>query len=318
MPNRNRSLLVLLAGFVLGSLFWLPQVSVAQTQVEAIPLSLYREKVAAYQDVLTQPDGAAQLATVQREVAAMRQVELPSGMVLTLQPLLGDPAEDVLDLPTAQARLATVLHELAAAPNDETAARLLLLTTIFQRSEFVARDSLWQRFWRWLRSWLPDIQTSEQGAGAGGALFQGVGWALIAVGALLLIWLLSYWLQNLLGSFVGGIERRQGQDKAEMPPSATAARSAAYRLADAGSYREAVRHLYLSALLRLHERNRLTYHPSDTNREVLTAVREQPQLHQQLQPVVETFDDVWYGIHEPDRTAFDNYVTAIEKLEEAA
>ncbi|MEZ4729517.1 MAG: hypothetical protein R3E79_20490 [Caldilineaceae bacterium] len=226
MSSRNRLLLALLTGLVLGNLLWWPQVSVAQTQAEAIPLSMYREKVAAYHDVLTQADGAAQLAAVQQELAAIQQVELPSGAVLTLQPLLGDPAEAELDLTTAQARLATVLHELAATPNDDTAARLLLLTTIFQRPEFVARDSLWQRFWRWLRSWLPEIETSDQGAGADSALFQWVGWALIGVGALLLIWLLSYWLQTLLGSFVGGIERGTGQGEAALPPSAGAARSA--------------------------------------------------------------------------------------------
>jgi hypothetical protein len=49
---------------------------------------------------------------------------------------------------------------------------------------------------------------------------------------------------------------------------------------------------------------------------VLAAVRNQPLLHQQLQPVVETFDDIWYGVHEPDRTSFDHYVAAVEKLEE--
>ena len=84
---------------------------------------------------------------------------------------------------------------------------------------------------------------------------------------------------------------------------------------DVHSYRDAVRQLYLSALLSLHERNLITYQPSDTNREVLTAIRNQPHLYQQLQPVIATFDDVWYGVHEPDRTTFDSYVVAVEELE---
>jgi hypothetical protein len=142
-----------------------------------------------------------------------------------------------------------------------------------------------------------------------------LGWGLIGVGAILLIWLFSYWLQSLFGSFVGGKERQPTESDDAFPPTAAAARASAHQLADAGSYRDAVRQLYLSAILALHERNLLTYQQSDTNREVLLAARHQPRLHQQLQPVVATFDDVWYGIHEPDRTAFDSYVSAVEKLE---
>lgn len=300
-------------------LLWLltftPAPMLAQSSGKPLPLARYLAEVATAEKLLAQPDGAARLRTVQQTFAAIRQVELPSGAIITPPPLLGDPAEEEIELATARLRLATIQDELAAAPDDETAARLLLLTAIFQRPEFVERDSLWQRFWRWLRSWLPTMESNESSAGASGVLFQWLGWALIGVGALLLIWLLSYWLQNLLGTLVGGVERRHSNDM-EMPQSAAAARTSAHKLADAGSYREAVRHLYLSALLTLHERNLLTYQPSDTNREVLTAVRNQPLLYQQLQPVIATFDDVWYGVHEPDRTSFDSYVVAVEKLEE--
>lgn len=312
-PAASRRLLALL---LLWLLSFALQPALAQSPGAALSLARYQEEIATAEALLAQPDGDTHLATVRQTLAAIRQIELPSGAIITPPPLLGDPAEDELDLATARQRLASVRSELTAAPNDATAARLLLLTAIFQRPEFVERDSLWQRFWRWLRSWLPTLERSESGAEAGGALFQWLGWALIGMGAVLLIWLLSYWLQTLLGSFVGGVERRQGNDELETPQSAAAARTSAHKLADAGSYREAVRHLYLSALLTLHERDLLTYQPSDTNREVLTAVRNQPLLHQQLQPVIATFDDVWYGIHEPDRTSFDSYVVAVEKLEE--
>jgi hypothetical protein len=293
-----------------------PHALLAQTNTDVIPLSAYQEKLLAWQAVLAQSDDAAQAATIQQEVAAIRQVELPTGAVVTLHPLLGDPDAGAIDIAMARTYLATAINELAAAANDDTAARLLLLTQIFQRAEFVERDSLWQRFWRWLRSWLPTVEPTESSAAPMAPLFQWLGWALIGIGAVLLIWLLSYWLQSLLASFIGGVERSQTTENQSLPQSVAEARANAHQLANAGSYRNAVRHLYLSALLALHERNRITYQQSDTNREVLTAVRNQPQLHQQLQPVIETFDDVWYGVHEPDRTSFDSYVAAVEKLEE--
>jgi hypothetical protein len=306
-----RSLIVLLC-----LLYGAPSLALAQSRGETMTLARYQEEIVIAEELLAQPDGDDHLASVRQTFAAIQEVELPSGAVITLLPLLGEPAEEKIDLATARLRLSTVRNELLAAPEDETAARLLLLTSIFQQPEFVERDSLWQRFWRWLRSWLPTVDSSEQEAGAGGAPYRWLGLALIGLGAVLLIWLLSYWLQTLLGSFIGGGERPQGNDALESPPTAAAARTSAHKLADAGSYREAVRHLYLSALLTLHERNLITYQPSDTNREVLRAVRNQPLLHQQLQPVIATFDDVWYGVHEPDRTSFDNYVAAVAKLEE--
>jgi len=289
----------------------------AQQATVTRSLADYQTQLLRWQATLAQPDGAANLEAVQQAIAAIQQIELPNGTVLNLQPLLGNPAAETLDLATAQRRLATLIDELNATANDDTDARLALLTTIFQRTEFVSRDSLWDRFWRWLRTWLPDRRTGASNAGSLAPLFQGLGWALVGVGVVLLIWLLSYWLQNLLGSFMGGVERRPPDIAGEIPQTAVAARSSAHQLAGAGSYREAVRYLYLSALLTLYERDLITYQPSDTNREVLTALRDQPHLYQQLQPVVKTFDDVWYGVHEPDRASFDTYVAAVEKLEEA-
>ena len=281
-----------------------------------LTLAAYQQKLAVWQAALAHAREPSQVTAIQADIATIQQIILPSGLVITVHPLLGEPSKEPIDLVIARQRITTVLAELKAASKDQTAARLPLLTAIFQRAEFVEHDSLWSRFWRWLRSWLPRIEPNESSSAPIVPLAQWAGWALFGLGVLLLTWLLSYWLQNLLGGFVGGVERRATADESALPETAAAARTTAHKLADAGSYREAVRHLYLAALLALHERHVLTYQPSDTNREVLAAVSAQPRLHQQLQPVVETFDNVWYGVHEPDRTAFDQYAAAIEKLEE--
>lgn len=301
-------------------LSWLSGVPSAAYAQNSTPITLaaYEKKVEAWQAAVTAATEPSQVTALQAEVAAIRQLTLPSGTVITLQPLLGEPGQDKLDLATARLRLATLLAELQAAPQDQTAARLQQLATIFQRPEFVEHDSLWQRFWRWLRSLLPSQAAETSTPASVAPLFSWIGWALFGLGVVLLIWLLSSWLQNLVGSFIGDVERRSVAAESDLPATAAAARTTAQQLANAGSYREAVRHLYLAALLALHERELLTYQPSDTNREVLAAVQAQPVLHEQLQPVVETFDKVWYGVHEPDRLAFDRYAAAVEKLEEVS
>lgn len=304
-------LLLLLCSAALPSLH-------AQSE-QPLTLAAYRQKLVAWQAALADARKPSEVVAIQADMATIQQLVLPGGTVITLHPLLGEAGKAPVDLAIARQRVATMLAELNAAPQDQTAVRLQSLAAIFQRAEFVEHDSLWQRFWRWLRSWLPRVETNRSSTAAPLApLSQWLGWALFGVGVLLLIWLLSYWLQNLLGRFVGDGERRAPTDETAIPETAAAARTSAYKLADAGSYREAVRHLYLAALLALHERHVLIYHSSDTNREVLAAVRAQPRLHHQLQPVVETFDNVWYGIHEPDRTAFDQYAAAVEKLEEVS
>lgn len=302
-------------GLLLLSLLSVGSLSLRAQDSPSLTLAAYQKKLEAWQAALTDASAPSQLTALQAEVATIQQITLPSGAMMTIRPLLGQPGEDTMDRATARRRMTSVIAELNAAPNDQTAERLQLLTAIFQRPDFVAHDSLWQRFWRWLRSWLPSLPTNDRRPEPVAPLFQWVGWALFGLGAALLIWLLSYWLQHLLGSFMDGVERRAAAETA-LPETAAAARTTAHRLAAAGSYREAVRHLYLAALLALHERNLLTYQPSDTNREVLATVQARPRLHQQLQPVVETFDNVWYGVHEPDRTAFDQYAAAVDKLEE--
>ncbi|MCB0086165.1 MAG: hypothetical protein KDE47_34730, partial [Caldilineaceae bacterium] len=172
----------------------------------------------------------------------------------------------------ALARIQLVRSQLAAAAGDDSAARLALLQQVLARPEFTQRESIGQRLQRWL---------SELGArlfpAASGQRARGIGqlgpfvfWAIVIVGGGALILLLSYWLQGLLAGLVGDAEaRRRTLDGDEAPLTAHSAREQAARLAQDGSYRQAVRQLYLSALLTLDERGVIQYDRSLTNREVL-------------------------------------------------
>ncbi|MCB8965346.1 MAG: DUF4129 domain-containing protein [Ardenticatenaceae bacterium] len=83
------------------------------------------------------------------------------------------------------------------------------------------------------------------------------------------------------------------------------------QLANAGQYREAVRHLFLAALLTLAENRAITLDQSLTNHELLIEARRHPALAHALQPVVYTFDRVWYG-YQPLTPA--DYETAVQQI----
>lgn len=258
---------------------------------------------------------------LQSDFLELQQVTVEENQIIELSPLLGTTAESLPSAEVAQERVAFLLEHLndrASSPSNGTVeAKLALLTTIFAQDAFVQRESLWQRFWRWLRSWLPDFPQGGNGSEAGWSslLFNLVGYLIIAVAAIFLIYLLSLWLKNILGGFLGGVATKRRLTPDGEFISATEAKVQAETFAQGGNFREAVRRLYLAALLTLDERSLLHYDRSNTNREVLATLRNNPTLYNQLQPVVEIFDDVWYGIHEPDRAVFDRYKAAVEQLE---
>jgi len=286
----------------------------AQVQPAPITLAEYRVRLTQAAQRLSQADATFKTVTVvQAELATIQSVQLPSGALVAAQPLL--KAGELPDREIALARIKLVLAQLDAAANDNTTARLALLDSVLARPEFNPTLPWWQRLLRWLRTFLPEVDINPTTLPAQRTLMQVVTWTIAGVGAILLVWLLSYWIQAFLGNFVIDFaKRRQAHSGETAPLTAGAARQQATTLARSGNYRNAVRQLYLSALLTLEEQNLLHYDRSQTNREVLAHLRSQPAVQQQLQPVVETFDDVWYGIHEPDQATFDSYAQEVDAL----
>lgn len=303
-----------LSCLLLGVCLLLSPLIHAQTSTERLSLAEYQTRLEEMRSRLADATDVTIVQAVQAELAAIAEVQIAKGKSVKLKPLLGANADEAPALEAAHNRVEVVVGQLGAAHKDRTEERMALLTAILQRREFRQQESLWARLLRWLRSLLPDELSTPTAAPT--ALSQTVGWGAAAIGAILVILLLSYWLQGLLGSFVTGREKeRQGKNEAE-PMTATAARQRAQTEANIGNFRAAVRQLYRSALLTLDERNLIQYDRSQTNREVLASIRQNQPLYHQLQPVVETFDDVWYGVHEPDRATFDRYAQAVKALEE--
>jgi len=279
----------------------------AQAQRGAISLADYRARLVVALDSISQGHRAADALSLPPSVL------LTSGETVVPAPLFPPESEG----PVASARLSTAIQQIDLSANDNSAARLAQLERVAARLDLL-QLSLWERFTRWLWQWLDRLRpdTSPVAGGAlGNAVTNLVGWAVIGVGGLLLLLLLSYWLRRLLSGLLSG----RGPDDplavaGGLPVSAAQARQQATEQADSGNYREAVRRLYLAALLHLAERELFRFDRSLTNREVLGRVDASAPARAHLEPVVETFDRVWYGEQEPDEMAFHSYSREIDAL----
>ncbi len=266
-------------------------------------------------------DESRALAAARRELAPFTAIQLPNGEIAPVQPLLG-AAGTPLTRADAAARLATARTQLQLAANDQTAARLALLDPVWQLPEFTRGETLGERFLRWLSELLdglfPDLQPNPAAQRATSTVAELAGWAIAAIAGLVLLWLLGLWLRRFLGRFVADAAAAQPGDDAALPRTPAEARARADELARTGAYRDAVRNLYLAALLGLERRRLVPADRSLTNREVLAQVPAENALQPLLRPVVDTFDVVWYGVQEPDAATFTDYAARIDSLEQVA
>ncbi|HXF85931.1 MAG TPA: DUF4129 domain-containing protein [Anaerolineales bacterium] len=135
----------------------------------------------------------------------------------------------------------------------------------------------------------------------------------LTIAAILLFLLALYFVsRNLSRSLVREAELTAQGGKGML--TSTEALQHAHTLSNAGDYRNAIRYLYLSALLTLDERGLLRYDRSRTNREVLHSVASKPQLERPLRSVIEVFDRAWYGFEPVDKETFQAYVAHVEEL----
>lgn len=318
--------MVCLAVLVVGALMvGQPDRVVAQATENTPPsvlLADYETALTQARDVLATANDDTAVETARQILSAIEQVQLPKGDTVTLRPILGDSGQPLAHA-DALARLTLVLHQLQAASTDDAAARLAVLANVLTGPEFSQGESLWDRFRRWLdelwNRFFPERTADPTTAAAVETTGNIVGWAFAIAGTAALIWLLSYWLRGLIHSFVANAERSgPDMDGDGAPQTPAEARQRAGNLALTGNYRDAVRHLYLSALLTLEERGLVTHDRSLTNREVLASLAPEHPLRPHMQPVVDTFDAVWYGVQEPDDQTYHSYTHAIDALEALA
>ena len=80
------------------------------------------------------------------------------------------------------------------------------------------------------------------------------------------------------------------------------------------NFRDALRYLYLSAILHLQEQGILTYDKSLTNLEYLHTLQMRVELQDALRPVIQVFDDVWYGYKPCNADTIENYRGLLQKV----
>jgi hypothetical protein len=216
---------------------------------------------------------------------------------------------DEPDLAAVSARLAALSRELEAWPIRQPAPDAFeKLTAILARPEFQSQprvdlSPLLERLSE-LLDFLPDLSA--------------VPWlgSLLLIGTVVVLaGIVAYFAAGLWGSFAAQAEvDEEGAEAGRL--SASQALDRSREMAKAGDYRTAVRLLYLSTLLMLEERNLLRYDRTLTNREYLRQVAANSSLEGALRPVVDTFDEVWYGQVEPDSVRYEAYAHQVDQVRE--
>jgi hypothetical protein len=308
---------------VLLALAWWPaaRIQAQDAAPAAVALDEYAAALEAAQGDLSGGD-AASLARARERLAVYDRLTLPSGAEITLSPLLGAEGDDLTPA-AAEGRVRTLLAQLESAGRDETTARLAVLEQVLAGPAFGAGESWWDIVRRWLAEWLDRLLPNPAPVAGASQTVEGAvdfaTWLLGGIGVLALFLLLVFWLRGLIRNFVADATvDAPGAAGDDLPQTPGAARRLAAGAANSGDYRSAVRNLYLSALLTLEQHGLVPADRSLTNREVLARVDRTHPLRPRLEPVVATFDDVWYGVHEPDAATYAAYTQSIDELESLA
>ena len=144
-----------------------------------------------------------------------------------------------------------------------------------------------------LQRWLSQFfaSTSHGNVGALGILNA----ILLAIVMLALIAVVLFFLWKIRDTLIVGVEDVPSQPSEDSPITEREALDQAEAFEIHRNFREALRSLYLAALLHLQGCGLLPYDKSLTNREHLRELKAQPNLQNALRPVIHIFDDVWYG-----------------------
>jgi hypothetical protein len=292
-----------------------------------------------YQQVIAEAYAAAQrsdrigLDESALTLLAITRVELPNEESVEVDNrwLRDALAQEPPDFPLIVASLGAILDALGQTRTPTDADALQKLDRVFEVPPFKSREipSAWNRFWEgvgraierffeWLGNLMPQIPTpniTPPGVNVNPSVFGAltpVGWVLLVIGALLILALIAYTLRGVRRT-VAAEARVRAEVEEEETITAQEASDRAKAAVQAGDYRAATRHLYLSTLLWLEERGVVRYDRSRTNREYLQQMRGKPS-HDAFVPVVETFERVWYGKRPLDADDFDQYQQQVATL----
>ncbi len=298
----HRQLILLALGFFIALTWSILLVSPLHAQAPTI------EQAAEQLELAAESLEQGNVEQAKRLLDEIEVIELDDGT----QMILADDGWVVL-LDENQPEAATLLRQ--AAENLRHPPTILpsdarqQLDDVLARPEFQpAQPTLWQRMVDWLLNQLPDMSQIEGSDMIGNLLI----WFMVALSLLLIGGVLFSFLRGLRRSILSQevIEELEG----DIPLYASQAQEQATEAARSGEFREAMRLLYLAALLHLDEVGLIRFDRALTNQEVLAEVGNNEQLNALLTPVVTLFDRVWYG-HAPfGEVEFQKASQQIEQL----
>ena len=256
------------------------------------------------------------LEDVADQIVTITQVQLPDG---TTAPVDNRWLAEALaptdpDFTTIAAQLGGLINALTLPESVAPANALARLATILSNPPFAENAPIDTSWWENLLNWLGRVIDSifrpvGSAVNAGG---ETAAWVIGTIGVVFLLGVVVYLLVGLRRTMVANATTTIRDDEANL--TARSALDQASEKARGGDHRTAMRYLYLSALLWLDERDLLRYDRALTNREYLERVSDNPLLRGRLQPIVETFDAVWYGHAPLDDAAFERYRAQVEAL----
>jgi hypothetical protein len=287
-----------------------------------LTLAEYRallDEIEGYLLRVPRPD--AILPWMQGKLDNVAAIEMAPGVVVAPVNLL----RNTISAEEAVARIKALQSQIDLSANDRLVERQAVVQSVLSQRLYQENLSLWdlllewlQRLWEWIFPPDRDPFANPGGEMAVRDLWRFAVRAAAVVGAIAIAGLLGWWLSRLIGGFVRDAElQRRRASGEEMPASAADARANAAAEARSGSYRQAVRSLYLSALLSLEEGEIVVHDRTLTNRELLAragGLAAGEEIRNAMQPVVQGFDDVWYGVTEPDALSYTAYEAEVATL----
>ena len=138
--------------------------------------------------------------------------------------------------------------------------------------------------------------------------------ALLWLGCLILIGLTLFFIQQIRRNLVAEVGDKVTESEMDNVTTAQAALTQSEIAVTSHNFRDALRFLYLSAILHLQERGILTYDKSLTNLEYLHTLQAHSELQEALRPVIQVFDDVWYGYKPCNADTIANYRELLQKV----
>lgn len=183
-------------------------------------------------------------------------------------------------------------------------------------------DEVWESFVRWLRSHDRQRESSVSVPTGGSSL--GLSSLVVVLAVVLVIGLLAYLLLRNTNSPRPAEETGDQMRLTETPLGADPMNALtrapeswaglADQLAQEGRFREAIRHLYLALLSKLHREGAIDYDPAKSNWDYFRGFKGSLDLLQPFRELTRRFDFAWYGNLEVSGDAYQTFRTITRPL----